>query len=468
MTPFEERVTAALDVASAQEAGIRIHEVVANEVRSLDPAAKVELTGYFNHSYVPDLVVTWGGGRQPETRPVFLRHSLRSSRAAGDLTSYERKDKSTLYLSLDREEPAEEAILVGVANRHPESRVLVTTVPAISELSQASDQPDPVLGLVRASVIRSAKGAFVESAAERLVLPRERRIESGDLQAFTETVATSFTEDAVVRINRVFRIVEQALAATPDASLVESTGSLSETEIRELVPYLLGLPEVTQDKAFWSAIARLIDLGQIESMWDALSALDLSPLAAAASSLWTASRVRGAPRAEAIGVDDFDRTPRWSVYKNLLCAEVGDWQLVFASHASRMKRDPDRGLASAHWDDLRTNLTPYKVIGVDLRGVVARSTYEAQDAVDMKDRISAFIENEDDSFFVPSVTILTGSGESTSEVVADFTEMMLRASPESELATLTKVALDVLGYRHSTPREDVAALLGTDGGLPAV
>ena len=460
MSTFTEQISAALDTNDAQEAGYRVHQVVAREMSSLDPTAKTEITGYFNHSYVPDLVMQWGKGREAFERPVFLRHSLRSSRASGDLANFDRNDLTAFYLSLAPEEPEEETQQVRArANEHRESRVLVTTVPALDDLTPASPSPDPVLGLVRSSIVRSAKGAIVESDVENLVLPRDRQIEQEELVAFSETVSSVFTEDAVLRINRVFGIVEQALADDPSVEALFLSGQLSETEIRELVPYLLGLEGVTRDRDFWVAVARLIDLSEIERMWSQFAGLDLTPLASAASGLWRAKRVLMSARSDAIDDEDFDRTPKWTVTGNLLSAEVGNWRLTFANKAQKMKA-ANRSLTPARWDDLLPSLQPYTVTAVDLRGVTTKSQYGAQESTqDMKERVAAFIETADDSFHLPSVTVATGVGDERAEITADFTEMMLDAKPDTNLETLTRTALTILGYRHPTDEPDVTALL---------
>lgn len=466
MSSFTERISAALDTTDAQEAGYRVHQVVAREMRTLDPTATTEITGYFNHSYVPDLVIQWGKGRQAFERPMFLRHSLRSSRASGDLANFERNDLPAFYLSLAPAEPEEETQQVRArADEHRESRVLVTTVPALDDLTPTAERTDPVLGLVRASIVRNAKGAVTEADVENLVLPRDRKMEQGELAAFSETVSTVFTEDAVLRINRVFGIVEQALAEHPSVETLMLSGQLSETEIRELVPYLLSLEGVTRDRDFWVAVARLIDLTEIEQMWTQFADVDLTPLASAASGLWRARRVQMSLRSDAIGVDDFDRTPRWTAAGNLLAAEVGDWRLTFVNKPQKLKT-ANRQLAPARWNDLLPSLQAYTVTGVDLSGLTTKSQYGAQESTqDMKQRIAAFIETADDSFHLPTVTVATGVGDDRSEITANFLEMMLDAHPDADLATLARAALTILGYRHPTADNDVTALLaGT--GLP--
>lgn len=129
-------------------------------MQALDPSAKAELSGYFNRSYVPDVMVAWKDGRNVAARPIFLRHSLHSSRASGDLDHFQQVDQTAFFLSLAQDDPEEDTQIVSeAATQHAESRALVTTVPALDELDRGSEQPDPVLDLVRSSVVRSAKGA---------------------------------------------------------------------------------------------------------------------------------------------------------------------------------------------------------------------------------------------------------------------------------------------------------------------
>ncbi|WP_433020607.1 hypothetical protein [Kribbella sp. CA-294648] len=460
MSSFAEQVAAALDTHDAQDAAHRVHEVVRAELKSLDQSASVDLTGYFNHSYVPDVVVSWKDGSRVVERPLFLRHSLRSSRASGDLERFDRLDQTAFFLSLSQDEPADDTrILRDVAAERNDSRVLVTTVPALDELTSEPDVIDPVLGLVRASVVRSARGAVVEDDIEKLVLPRERRIEPADLEAFSTTVASAFTEDAVLRINRVFGIVEQALAEEPDVEALMTSGALSPAEMRELIPYLLRLEGVTQNRDFWLSVASLIDLQEIERLWRTFSDLDMTPLASAGSSLWQAKRLQLSLRAEAIDDEDYDGSPRWSVAGNLLAAEVGEWRLTFAHQPTKLKFK-GRDALPARWEDLRPKLESYTVTDADLSGIVTKSQYGARESVDMKRRIEAFIESADDSFHVPSVTVLVGAGDQAADVTADFSEMMLSANPSADLATLIRVAVNILGYRRPTEEADLQVLLG--------
>ena len=222
----------ALDTSNAQEAGHRVHQVVAKEMRSLDPTATTEVTGYFNHSYVPGSRHAMGerAGRQFE-RQVFLRHSLRSSRASGDLENFDRNDATAFFLSLAQEEPDEETQRVRArASQRQGSRVLVTTVPALDDLTPTDDSPrircSDWCGRASYAARRVRLSSLTWRTSYSHVVARSNRQE---LEAFSETVSAVFTEDAVLRINRVFGIVEQALAKEPSVETLLLSGRLTES-----------------------------------------------------------------------------------------------------------------------------------------------------------------------------------------------------------------------------------------------
>ncbi|MFB9768197.1 hypothetical protein ACFFOS_27725 [Nocardioides kongjuensis] len=58
------------------------------------------------------------------------------------------------------------------------------------------------------------------------------------------------------------------------------------------------------------------------------------------------------------------------------------------------------------------------------------------------------------------MTLATSVGEEAASIKADFTEMLLVASPEASVATLAHAALDILGYRSPADDVDVTQLLG--------
>lgn len=62
-----------------------VKSVLIHELSALDPAVKIENTGYFNHTFVPDLVMKWG--TVPENKNVTYFSALAFERPRWGVTS---------------------------------------------------------------------------------------------------------------------------------------------------------------------------------------------------------------------------------------------------------------------------------------------------------------------------------------------------------------------------------------------
>lgn len=466
MSTFAEQVAAALDTERAQEAAERVQRVVMAEIAALDPAIEPRPTGYFNHSYIPDVVMEWSDQGKQGQRSLFLRHSLRSSEATGDWEALTTVTDTPMYLSLAPREPAP---ITRRARRRttPESRALVTTVPALDELTEQPDRErDPLLNVVRANLVRSARGLVVGDDVDDLVLPSDRRVEPQDLEAFNASVLRTFTEDGAVRINRVFNIVRAALAPEEQTLAFELDwgGVLSDTEVRNLLPYLLTLDGVAENRAFWRRLGAAMTLRQIERLYVPFSDVDLTPLVAACADLWQATRAQLAIRSEVIDDELADRPPTWRMSGRTLTAEVGDWRVHFAWDGKKLRGRKDS--LPARWEDLRPELRPYDVTQVELHGVSRRVTSGSDGSADVKGDVDRIIATIEDSFHIPSVTVQVTEDDEPKRLAADFVTMLVHAEPPASLSAVIQVALKILGYRYPVGDADLAALLGesTDGG----
>lgn len=79
----------------------RVHTILAHRLGELTAGSRVRTTGYFNHSWAPDFVVT--SGDQPE-RTVFLRFDVHHPSFADDLL-YLAAD-APMFLDLDAANPS--------------------------------------------------------------------------------------------------------------------------------------------------------------------------------------------------------------------------------------------------------------------------------------------------------------------------------------------------------------------------
>jgi hypothetical protein len=69
-------LNAALERPSTADVTATVHELVANALSRLDPRLEITTTDYFNHSFVPDLVLRWNHSEVPRERYVHLRFSV--------------------------------------------------------------------------------------------------------------------------------------------------------------------------------------------------------------------------------------------------------------------------------------------------------------------------------------------------------------------------------------------------------
>jgi hypothetical protein len=69
-----------------------VKDAVFRELTQLDPRAQITSTNYFNHSFIPDFVISWHDGfRETTSRDIYLRTSLQSTTAGRDIEALAEK-----------------------------------------------------------------------------------------------------------------------------------------------------------------------------------------------------------------------------------------------------------------------------------------------------------------------------------------------------------------------------------------
>ena len=125
-------ITTALDIRNPRASEEELHRVVTNGIRDLDPQAELRRTGYFNHSWAPDFVMTWNGtGRQ---RFLFLRFDVAHEAFDRELDALANTSPVFLGLlggSADGQRGATAASTLGRAS---ETETLVTETRAVDRL----------------------------------------------------------------------------------------------------------------------------------------------------------------------------------------------------------------------------------------------------------------------------------------------------------------------------------------------
>jgi hypothetical protein len=174
--PFAVALRDALLVPSASESSEAVHQVVIRQLRELDPQAVIQATGYYNHSWVPDMRLSWKDG---EHRHLFLRFNVLDATFYDDL-EYTGDQDDPVFLDIAQPELALESARTAEPVVQPETlketSAMVTDHEAWEELGSGVSGDADVRTATR-QVVRGGRGLVNESVAERVLQEYSRATE---------------------------------------------------------------------------------------------------------------------------------------------------------------------------------------------------------------------------------------------------------------------------------------------------
>ncbi|RBY94521.1 hypothetical protein DQ244_04235 [Blastococcus sp. TBT05-19] len=458
----QEAIDAALSATRPEDVIEGVKAAVRQELAELDPAAEIEDTRYFNHTYVPDFVLTWREAGRKNRRDVYLRPSLASTLAARDLQSI--GSTAPVLLALRRSDSGD---LEGEARRdvvEHAPNALVTGVGALDEFTGDDDLDEPLQALVRPNLVRGGRGVISGDTLSSLHVPLTGGSDDiPRLEAFGALVRDVFLPDAATRLERAAQILEVGLTGDvsglslsldddPADELVR--GRLSDVEMEVLLPYLLSRADVTREPAFWSHVGSMLDLERLERMTDSLTGLDLTPLINANLSAWAATRAFLAATGEAAPAE----VAIWRIVGKTLATRLGEWRLHITADNRRLRGREDS--LQARWDELAPRLRGRPVTAVALNGVQRRVNVTADQAADVFGDVEAIRTSIRDEFYVPAVSARSSQDDDAPRVDVDFTRMLATAAAPAPLRDLAELATVLLGHRVPVPEDDLRAAVG--------
>lgn len=472
-----ERIRSAMQSSNPRDIVTGVKEAVAEEVGSLSPDAKIVITEYFNHSYMPDLVLEWNEGGKRDQRPIFLRNTLRPAIAEEEVRALAPREPVVLALTTTADPSPR---LDGLRERARQaSRVLVTDMASLADVAAPSAEQGraggprgvgaPLLRLVQANLLKGGRGLLTSVDAERLTRSAAPVDEDSDLteefvSSFQESADELFAPDAALRLRRAAELLRFGLARSVVETLVLSEGQLSDVELRVLLPYLLSDETASANSRLWLYIGSMMSLERLEDMWDVLPEVDVSALVVPNAEVWTGRRAQLAINNLFEGYDSdveiskdkqvredgeiFDAEPgipSWYVRNRMLTSDVGPWRLFITTDARRLKGR--NGSTPAQWDDISPMLRGFGLDAVELRGISRRIFVGAEQSGDVSADVARIRENIKDSFQVAEVRVhRVGDNEPAPGMKVDFTEMTVTANGQAPLASLVNAA-GLLGYR---------------------
>lgn len=447
---FRTAVEYALSSYDAEDLINGVKRAVHQELHELDPTASIESTAYYNHSVIPDFVVSWNESGRKYDRQVFLRPSILSATAGRDIEILGHAAPVLLALRSNSDPLAEESAVRHIANA-PD--VLLTDVNSIAQIALETDSRElgPLHSLVKSNLVRGGRGLIFSGEADRINSAID--YSSGDiseLREFERIVGSLFLSDASARLKRAARLL--AVGVTGNLSLLRENdvrvasakeGKLSGAEVSALLPYLLGRTGITEDPAYWSHLGSILTLDLLEEMAYDLAGLDLTPLVVPNLANWQATRASVSPDSEVYDADTGILSPyRWHFDAKMLSIVAGEWRIHVTSNARRL-RAQDRA-APVLWDEISEQLRGFQLSGVLLSGIQRQVHVSSGTDADVYNDVQAIRQSMEDDFQVPQVTIRVHGQDSDAEVTVNFPAMLASADGAVSAAELVEIARGLL------------------------
>lgn len=425
---------------------------VRGALTNLDPGLTWEETGYFNHSAVPDFVLSWPHVK--EKRPLYIRRSYAEIDAGRDVEHFAKSN--AVVLSVKEDAGASEAeinVRRSITRTSRSSQVLVTGGGAVDSLGQSAKKRatsgkagSPLASMVAAELLPQGRGLIDQDATTRFVDPQPE-----DLAA----LQASFSESAFAGMETVAHTV--AASHDPSLAVPQPGRDFTLVEARELIPWLLGNSDVRVDSLFWEAVAQRLSLKVLEGIHDHIEGLDLTRLIPHAWDRWEPSRgYQGIVTADTPG----QGTPQyWYMSGKLLTCRVGGSTLKFATYGQALKSG--RGSqSSATWEKIRPLLDEFMLNDVVLRGIDRSIALNAEESRDVKGDTDRVVSSLDDQFFVDGLTVALGARDEERYVRVDLGESLAFNEGHATLEDMIRVLGRIVSYREPI---DVDALLA---GVP--
>lgn len=257
-----ESIGEALDEIDPQRSFVRIKGILARLLKEVNPEIRVKVTTYFNHTHVPDMVVSWPLDPDLGDRYLYLRTTTDIDDLFHDMQFLAPEDRP-IVLSLGDFTPSNDARTLHHSSM--ERHALVLDLAALSVLTAHTGEHSAGR-LASRAIIEGGQGLLDERDAEEL----SSRVTSGVRGA---RIGDRTTTDAAIESasSSLFPVAAQRLTAFL-TSLWQGTG-LPATALENAprrgfdldassLTYLLEGDEI-EDAEFWDRMVRRIALPQV-------------------------------------------------------------------------------------------------------------------------------------------------------------------------------------------------------------
>ncbi|MBV9445620.1 MAG: hypothetical protein JO345_06955 [Streptosporangiaceae bacterium] len=340
-TEFQDAIAAAGRLQDASSMVMAIKRAVASEIRAADPSASVTFTDYFNHTFVPDIVLRWP--TESRERLVYVRPNPSDQWLLNGI-AYVSAHKPMVF-TLEDLAPAGQDLLPDDSRRKLTAQALATdtwiTDPSGVAAVSSVRAKQPYLGLLSQALVRGGRGvsgpAEITDLAEKTEagFTASRELSEPDTRLAVQAIEGSLDAEQSGRLTRVLRAVWEghggASSKFPTAS---SVGTLTDDDLS----YLLSAMEQAPID-FWRRIGRTLTTAQLGRVRVDDPSQNLHALVSANLDSLQARGLRVVDEPFRLG--ESDKVPRWVVAKGCLALRGLNWTAYIAARRTEEMPPPD-------------------------------------------------------------------------------------------------------------------------------
>lgn len=463
MSELTDAVRLALTQPVMSEATADIKQLLCDELARVDPTAQVHKTEYFNHTYLPDVVLDWPD-REP--REVFVRFVASPDRILAD--SGRLGAKGPVFFDLATaarpDRPQDEVVATSAAasqaaERFP--RVLVTDTEATAHFRPDASQ-NLVERLVVSNVLRGGRGQLDEHRAEATVeaaragYDAAMTAEPDAVRAAVRAAREVLDPDIERRVERSLQLLWWVGGGAPEdfPITVPDDLQLNPADTRDFLRLVFTDQQEIDDDGFWSRLAdrltfdTLVDVGRIDQSTNLNRLMRQYAGRLKLSHAILDHRERPLPPYDQLA---------WAIEDRFLRLRGPDWVCNFTPQGNRFSQRRDEGhpvsLATAD-----TRSRDYLVEGAEI-DEAARQVVLSRKAVDpaaqrgrsLRELAAGFADDAS----VRRITVRSGE----SDLDVDFIRMLVGAEPDADVRRMATTAVRLLAALDEAGRDELAAFL---------
>ncbi|MGW5610438.1 hypothetical protein ACWEWI_30965 [Streptomyces sp. NPDC003753] len=353
----------------------RTKELVIRELQDVDPRIEIKNTEYFNHTFSPDLVLSWPGSSKRIKRYVFLRLPDSPEYFAEDVELVSELHPIVYGLGggVDLTDS-----LNAVSSYSRENNVLVTDVHGVDRLAR-NRKTRNVANLVSSALIRGGRGVMDSAGAEDISSTVSHGFEGAReanvtvtadaVQALEEYLAPAQSQQMTQFLQAVWISSQGRIEGFPGPK--ELSGEISD----ESLEYLLHFDPIN-DPDFWRSLGTSITVEQLSRLKVSDAPKNLQYLVHEnLDRLW--SRQMKVVTGELMLTGDGGPTS-WIIHRQSLCLRGDDYIAFFAQNANNLRHIKPSKAYGLTMDEIRQRSRHIHLRELTMRTGAESFTVEAE------------------------------------------------------------------------------------------